>query len=80
MAFPQEKQNGRKVRHKTTEDFADFTEERKNQVKNVVKGLALGGGNFFLALTWVTKGSKLMHMKFPWSLGGDETFWISPLA
>ena len=45
----------------------------KNQVKNVVKGLDLGDGTFLLAVARVTKESKLMHMKFPALLGGDET-------
>ena len=46
----------------------------KNQVKNVAKSLSIGDGKCLLAVAWVTKESKLMHMKFPWLLGGDESF------
>ena len=67
--------NGIKTSHaKTTEDFADLTGEMKNQVKTVVIGLVLGDRKFLLAIAWVTKESKLMHMKFPWLLGADKTF------
>ena len=56
------------------EDVTAIDEEMEDQVKNVVKGLALGRGQFLLAVAWVTKESKLNHIKFPWVLGGDETF------
>ena len=56
------------------EDVADIDEEMSDQVKNMVKGLALGHGQFLLAAACVTKESKLNHIKFPWLLGGDETF------
>ena len=47
------------------EDVTDIDEEMEDQVKNVVKGLALGRGQFLLAVAWVTKESKLNHIKFP---------------
>ena len=58
----------------TTEDLKTIPKSMKDQVKNVVKGLDLGDGQFLLAVAWVTKESKLNHIKFPWLLGGDETF------
>ena len=39
-----------------------------------MKGLSLGNEKFLLAVAWVTKESKLMHIKFPWLLVGDENF------
>ena len=56
------------------EDVTDIDEEMEDQVKNVVKGLALGRGQFLLAIAWVTKESKLNHIKFSWLLRGDKTF------
>ena len=66
--------NNSETYHETTEDFADLPGEMKNQVKHFVKGSSLGNGKFLLAVAWVTKESKLMHIHCPWLLGGAETF------
>ena len=63
---PEEQKETNKPCHETTEDFVDLTKEmKKNQVKKVVKGLDLGGGNVLLAVAWVAIEPKLTHMKFP---------------
>ena len=70
------KRNKNKPYHETTEDFTDLTKEMKNQIKNVVKGLDLKVRKFLLTVVWITKESKLMHVKCPWLLGCDENFWL----
>ena len=78
------KKKKKELFHETMEDCDGLTKEMKNQVKNVVKGLDLGDGKLLLAVVWVAKESKVIHMKFPWLLGRDDTFQINaekrPLA
>ena len=60
--------------NKTTADLTSVSDEAKQHVENVIKGLSLGNGEFLIVVAWVTAEGRLYHQKFPFLLGGDETF------